>query len=274
MLAFYKFIFNLYPRNQLSINLKTTNFMASTSESGHAKNVANFDTLLASITGYGATYNPSKASIKLAAMQTLSVSAKTAITNLNSALPPFSNASAAREAAFEPLNKLITRVGNAFKALDVTKQAVDNVRTLVRKVQGRRASAKLTDEEKKALEAEKGKEIVQISSSQMSYDSRLDNFDKLIKLLSSTPQYVPNESELKVAALTSLYNDLKTKNNAVIQATVPLNNARIARNTILYQPNIGLVSVAADAKLYIKSLFGATSPQYKLISKLIFKNVK
>lgn len=34
--------------------------MASTSETGHAKNVANFSTLISFCTAYGTKYNPSK----------------------------------------------------------------------------------------------------------------------------------------------------------------------------------------------------------------------
>ena len=104
----------------------------------------------------------------------------------------------------------------------------------------------------------------------MSYDSRLDNLDKLIKLLASVPQYAPNEADLKVTALTALYNDLKAKNLAVINTEVPLNNARITRNDIMYKENIGLVDIALDIKTYIKSVYGATSPQFKQISGLKF----
>ena len=136
-------------------------------------------------------------------------------------------------------------------------------------MQGRRATAKKTEEEKKVA-ADAGKEIVEISTSQMSYDSRLDNFDKLIKLLSSVSQYAPNEADLKITALTALYTDLKAKNLAVINAETPLNNARISRNDVMYKDNVGLVDVAADVKTYIKSVYGATSPQYKTVSSLKF----
>lgn len=247
--------------------------MASTSETGHAKNVANFDDLISFALGYGATFNPSKASLKVTALQTLSTSAKAAINAVNAALPAYSNAVAARETGFEPLSKLITRVMNALKATDTTEQVDESARTLVRKIQGSRATAKKTDEEKKALVAE-GKETKEISSSQMSYDSRLDNFDKLIKLLTSVTLYAPNEADLKVTALTTVYNDLKAKNAAVVTATTPLSNARISRNDILYKANTGLVDIALDTKTYIKSLYGATSPQYKQISKLEFKAIK
>jgi hypothetical protein len=247
--------------------------MVSTSETGHAKNVANFDDLNSFVTGYGVAYNPSKASLKLAALLALSTSAKTAINAVNAALPAYSNAVAAREAAFEPLSKTTTRIMNALKATDSSDQVDESAKTLVRKIQGTRATPKKTEEQKKAAAAN-GKTVVEISSSQMSYDSRLDNFDKLIKLLTSVTLYVPNEADLKVAALTTLYNDLKAKNAAVVAATTPLSNARISRNTILYKANTGLVDIALDTKTYIKSLYGATSPQYKQVSKLEFKAIK
>jgi len=131
--------------------------MASTSETGHAKNVANLDDLISFVTGYAAAYNPSKTTLKLTALQTLSTSAKNAINAVNAALPAYSNAVAAREVAFEPLSKLSTRVMNALKATDTTEQVDESAKTLVRKIQGARATAKKTDEEKAALKAE-GKE--------------------------------------------------------------------------------------------------------------------
>lgn len=108
----------------------------------------------------------------------------------------------------------------------------------------------------------------------MSYDSRLDNFDKLIKLLASVTLYVPNEADLKVSALIALYNDLLAKNSAVVAASTPLSNARILRNEVLYKASTGLVDITLDTKTYIKSLYGATSPQYRQVSKLEFKSVR
>ena len=246
--------------------------MATFIETGHAKNVANFEQLTSFIAGFGTAYNPSKASIKLAAMQTVLTNAKAVVNVVNASIPANKNAISARETAFVPLSKLITRVSNSVNSIDVSEQVKESVKTLTRKLQGKRAEAKKTEDELKAL-AEEGKETKNVSSSQMSYDSRLDSFDKLIKLLASIPQYAPNEADLKVTALTTLYNDLKTKNTAVITTQVPLSNARITRNDLLYKPNTGLIDIALDSKMYIKSAFGATSPQYKQISKLQFKTV-
>ena len=243
--------------------------MTNTSETGHAKNVTNLESLITSIIALETSYNPSRDSIKLTSLQTLLTASTESLNAVNIAQAAYSNAVAARKVAFEPFSKLITRVMNSFKASGASTQVVQSARTIVRKLQGRRASAKITEEEKKALEAE-GKEVNQISASQMSFDNRIENFDRLIMLLSSIPLYNPNEAELKVETLKALHNQLKEKNTEVILPIVQLSNSRMNRNKILYNENTGLVDVALDSKTYIKSIFGATSPQYKQISKLRF----
>ncbi|MDD3323144.1 MAG: hypothetical protein PHS59_17060 [Paludibacter sp.] len=246
--------------------------MASTSETGYAKNVANFETLISFVTAYGETYNPSKETLKLPALQTLLNSSKESLNTVNVAQATYSNAVAARESLFKPFSKLITRINNALKATDTTDLVDDSAKTIVRKLQGTRASAKLTEEEKKALEAE-GKEVNQISNSQMGYDDRVENFDRFISLLSSIPQYMPNEEELKISTLSTLRDTIRTKNTEVIISEVQLSNARIARNEIQDKSLTGLVDIALDTKTYIKSVFGTSSPQYKQISKLEFKKL-
>jgi hypothetical protein len=231
--------------------------------------VANFEEVIFFIQGYGTVYNPSKATLKLTSMQSLALNAKNVVSVVNSSFPAFSNARNAREVAFLPLSKLITRVMNILKSTDSSTQVDESAKTFARKIQGGRAVAKKTEEEKQALLTE-GKEVKEISASQMSYDTRLDSFDKFIKLLATVPQYAPNEADLKVTALTTLYNDLKAKNTAVITATIPLSNSRITRDDLMYKPLTGLVDIALDCKMYIKGVFGASSPQYKQISKIKF----
>lgn len=243
--------------------------MTKISETGHAVNVANFENLLTTVSALGTSYNPSKSSLKLPALQELLTTSRGSLNALNIAQSAYSNAVDAREVAFEPFNKLITRVNNALKASDTTPQVDESAQTIIRKLQGKRASAKLTDEEKAALEAE-GKEVNQISTAQLSYDSKLENLDRLIMLLESVPLYAPNEEELKITSLKALQTTLKGTNTDVITTSIQLSNARIVRNEILYKPTTGLVNVAFDTKTYIKSVFGATSPQYKQISKLKF----
>jgi hypothetical protein len=53
---------------------------------------------------------------------------------------------------------------------------------------------------------------------------------------------------------------------------MPLSNARIERNKLLYSENEGLIDIANGVKSYIKSIFGAASPQYKQLTNLKFTN--
>jgi hypothetical protein len=246
--------------------------MKNVSETGHAKNLAKFDELVSFVSAYGTDFNPSNPTLSLASLQTLSANCRNVLTVLHETLPVYTNARAARQVAFNPLTRLVSRIMNALKAVNTTVQVDDTAKTLVRKIQGIRAKAKMSEEEKLALAAE-GNEIKEISSSQMSFDSRLENLDKLIKLLSSIPLYAPNEKDLSVTGLSALYSDLMSKNAAVVNAATTLSNARIERNKILYGADAGLCDVAFAVKSYVKSLFGPSSPQYKQVSKIAFKVV-
>lgn len=244
--------------------------MAKISETGHAKNVANFGILITVVKGFKTAYNPSKSAITLPALTTLKTNANAVMADVNTKLGAYSTAVAAREGVFAPLSKLSTRILNSLRATDASKAIINTAEALVRKIQGKRATPKKTAEELAALETE-GTEVKQASSSQMSFDNRIENFDRLIQLLVTIPEYTPNEEELKTASLTTYHQSLQTTNAAAVDAENNLDNARIARNEVLYQPSVGLVDVAVAVKVYVKSVFGSTSPQYKQVSGLAFK---
>ncbi|MEO8087245.1 MAG: hypothetical protein ABI763_10520 [Bacteroidota bacterium] len=243
--------------------------MASNSETGHPKNVANFEDLISFCTGYGATYNPVKVSIKLVALNTLRTAAQGTITAVITAGTSFINATNSRVIVFDPIKKLATRIVNALAATDATNEMVEDAKSINRKIQGTRKSKNPPppppDPENPDAPQPDG-----TSSSQQSYDSLIENFAKLIDLVSSEPTYTPNEVELQVATLTAMVTDMRAKNTAVVSATTAISNARIARNKTLYQDKTGLYDIAQEVKKYVKSLFGATSPEYKQVSKIKF----
>lgn len=243
--------------------------MVRTAETGHTMNVANFGFIVSDAAAYGTTYNPSKASLKVTALNTLLTSCKNALNAESTTQRALDLATDAREVAFKQLSPVVTRVIRALKATDVTAEVEKTAQSLVRLVQGRRATPKKTEEQMKAA-ADAGKVIVEISASHMGFELRADNFEKLIKLLTAVPSYAPNEAELKVSALTAQLNDLKAKNAAIAAAKIAQNNARITRDDVMYKPDAGMVDIASDIKNYIMSVFGAQSPQYKKISGIRF----
>ena len=79
---------------------------------------------------------------------------KNSFSEVNAAQSAYSLAVDARETAFEPLSKLITRVNNALKASESSTQTDESAQTIIRKLQGKRAVAKLTEEEKQQAHKE------------------------------------------------------------------------------------------------------------------------
>ena len=247
--------------------------MATNSDINHAKNVTNFETLISVVVSLGATYNPSKDSLKLPALQTLHSAATDSMTALKNAESATATAVDTRELAFKSIGSLFTRINNALKASNSTVQADDTAKSIFRKLHGKRASAKLTEEQKAILLAE-GKEVNQNSNSQMGYNDRVENFESLISFLQTVPEYNPNEEELKITTLQALLSDLKAKNISVMQNRIAEDTVRGVRKSVQNTPLTGLVDIANDVKSYIKSVFGVNSTQYKLVSKLRFVKFK
>ena len=238
--------------------------MASTSEIGHAKNVANFQDLIEFVTGYGATYNPSKSSLKLAQLVALKATAETKLTDVISKNTNYNNKVNERMVAFSNLKSLSTRLVNALQTTDATTQTINDAKTFNRKMQGKKASASQTATDPNAPAPKT------ISTSQQSYDQLIQHFSGLKSVLEAEPTYTPNETELQVATLNAKIADLNTKNTAVATAYTNISNSRIARNETLYTSEDGIYETAGEVKKYVKSVFGASSPQYNQVSGIKF----
>jgi hypothetical protein len=91
-------------------------------------------------------------------------------------------------------------------------------------------------------------------------DRKIENFNKLVQFLAGIPEYKPNEKDISVAGMNSKLSELKSTTARYLAANAALDAARLERNTVLYAKNTGLVAVASDVKLYVKSVFGAKSP--------------
>lgn len=244
--------------------------MSVQNESGHAKNVANFEKLITYVIGYGDAYAPSNANIALSSLQAKAAEAHGSLEEVHSLLANYNKSVGERSAAFAQLSKLSTRVFNALKASGATQAQIETAETHHRKLQGRRASARFSDEQKEQLAAQ-GQDVRQVSASQLSFDSLLDTLDKQIKFLSTSDLYAPNEVDLQVASLASLHSNLLQKNSTTVNQAAALSSARLKRDEVLNHPETGMIALAANTKNYLKSIFGATSPEYKLVSGIAIR---
>ena len=234
--------------------------MSSQSEKGHAKNVANFEAEVSFCTAYGTAYNPSKQSLQVEALKAQLSQSRSSLTEVTNKKNLLDLAINDRQILFGTLKPTATRIVNALEATDASQQTIDDAKSINKKVQGTRSSAKPAEGEAKRT----------ISTSQQSHDNQLENFSKLVDLVSSEPSYAPNEEELKITTLNDYQQKLHAANTSVIDANTVYSNSLISRDATLYATDTGLVDTALSVKKYVKSVFGATSPQYKQISKLEF----
>ena len=238
--------------------------MASTSEVGHAKNVANLGTGIQILQEMGTLYNPSNTNIQLDNLVAIKTAIDSTITNLNNKIPSYKNAVANREVAIAQVGKTTTKVLNFSKSLNISTTDKENILSQVKKVRG--------ETKAKAVNPETS-ETTGISTSQMSYDSRIANLTLLIALVDSHPEYQPNEHDIKVAVLQTYQQELSTLSSFVNAAGNELITARLNRNNAMYLTDNNILKLMNETKAYLKSLGQEAQPYYKAFVKLKFKGL-
>lgn len=236
------------------------------SETGHAKNVSAFGLLINFIESLGSSHNPTRVELQLPALRALLDNAKASLSTIQTDFSGWKVNTNQRETVYEHAENVLLRSFNSFAVCGADELAVTDVKSFIRKMKGVRAKAK--------AEPKTAGEVVKTHSvSQTSYDQKAEHFAQVIPIYELHPEYKPNETELQTESLKNILADIRAKNAAVNASSVSLSNARRHRDEILYVEPNGLVYIAKAVKLYVKSVFGANSSQYKQISKLAFKNM-
>ena len=244
--------------------------MPSQSEVGHAKNVANLQKLTEQVTVY-TLYNPPIESLTVPNLQTLYTTSSTKLNEVEEKRNANKNAIALRQSAFENLKPTSTKIINHLDILGLLQGTLDQAKSLNRLIQGGQKKTIILPEN-----PDNGQPSTTnpISTSRQSYTQQAENFGILIQLLSTIPTYNPNEDDLKLANLNTYKDSLVSSTQAVDQTEAELNLKLIERDNILYADGTGLYSIAQNVKKYVKSIYGATSPEYANVSDIEFTNRK
>ncbi|MET0753040.1 MAG: hypothetical protein ABWZ66_06690 [Pyrinomonadaceae bacterium] len=238
-------------------------------DTGHAKNVANFETVLIILVGLGAAYNPSQTLIMLAALQALLTEAKAAIAAVKAAEAAETIAVDEREAEFESIGKLAVSAKQAAE-VDVNDAAfTKDLTAITRKFYGGKAGGK---SEAKTVEDEPPPETRSVS--QRSYDSLTGHFASLIELLKTRSEYKTTDAGVSIAALEARLARLEAVNNAAKATIAASGNAQDARDEILYNPETGVLKRVFLIKKQIGRVPGKQSAAYQQINALQFRTVK
>jgi hypothetical protein len=241
--------------------------MNSKSETGHGTNIGNFQKLLLGCDKMGIRFNPSNPLVTLVALHAVYENVVNIMSLLGNRQNELLLAIDSRQALFEGLSKHVTRMYNAAVACGVDKKQLEDLKTLKRKLQGKRAKPKKVQD----LNAEQVQKYISVS--QLSIDNLIQNFEKMMQFLISLPEYAPNEEDLSPAGLDAHFHQMKDTNKAVIIKNSEVNAARAERNAALYEEKTGILSLAVMVKSYVLATFGSASPEYKEIKGLRFKNI-
>jgi hypothetical protein len=245
----------------------------SKSVTGHAVNSFNFEQVKLFCEKLGVKYDPPAGSgILLADLQNKDTAIKTANNLFHEKSGPWLIVVNSRMDLMNPVNKLFTKVKNVVDVCDVPQSFKDDVAHYVREIHGGRA-VPLIKTEPGVPEEPTDETVVQISASQVDFNSKLENIIKCFNLLKAEPKYLPNEDELKIPALEALIVALQEANTAVATSTPEVNLARLARNKEMYAPITGGYDIAAKVKKYVKAIYGGNSSVYHEICKFTFTKV-
>lgn len=257
----------------------------SRSETGHMKNLMNFEDLLARFMALGERYNPGHPNLQLSNLQQLQQEAQQVYDRLTAASTAYDQATNARADLFEKLSPLVTRIVNFLIAGGVSAKTLEDARGFQRKIQGTRATKKETEAEVASTapdadematdgtENEDATEDNTRSTARLSYDLKIEHFSRLLSLVQNEPTYQPNEQELQVTALQDFLQQLRDVNTNKAHADAEMEAARRKRQRVFYDPESGLVARALQAKAYAKAALGSTSEEFKHIQRISFRMI-
>lgn len=260
--------------------------MSKIVETGHAKNVANFYKLVLICNALGAKFNPVSPKLSLIAINQLQQNSSNIIKALDTSRGNYIQTIKQRKTLFDSLSSIATRVINSLRPLGLNAGVIENLKGINRKIQGKgkiksiesnnndtTSNTNNTNTNNNATTTT-DTEVNKISISQMSFDSRLANFQKMIEVLKADPNYKPNEQELTIAGLEIYLAQLESANMAAAVSGNEYIKSRQNRNHILYLQDGNLYDTAMDLKNYLLSALGTASVEYKQARKIKFSKIR
>ncbi|MCM5663218.1 hypothetical protein [Galbibacter mesophilus] len=233
-------------------------------ETGHAINVANFQLLMEQVAVYE-NYNPPIESLILENLRELYNKARIVLTELEQKRTDNKKAIHNRQEVFENLKPLTTRIINHLEILNLNEGTLQQAKSLRNQIQG-------SNYAKPKKETREGEDVKTISTSRQSYNQLAENFSILVQLLKTIPNYNPNTADLTLVSLDQYVADLTSSTQQVNTSEASFNTLLIERDNLLYAEDTGLYDTALSVKKYVKSVYGATSPEYDKVSRVEFVN--
>lgn len=236
--------------------------MPATSERSIAQHIANFKLVIDNCATFGPQFNPSNPLLTIPSLTGSWSNTITLHETYTGLLMASKHPVNARQDLYKRARKIVTRTINYFQSTDASDLIIKDAKGIADRMRGHGVLRKKL--------ADGTNDPNHISNSHLSYPQRLESLRQLCALYAGSPHYAPNEADIQLSALNALVDEMQLANDGMSATLAPVIAARIARDETLYSENTGLYHLARAVKLYVKAVFGASSPEYRSISRISF----
>jgi hypothetical protein len=237
-------------------------------ESGHAKNVANFEQVTIILTALGSGYNPSQALILPVALQTKLEEAKAAMTAVDAAEADKRIKVNDIQAETDELDKYFVNTKRTVEVELNDPAFTAEIQSVINRSRPKGRDTGLQDD---PSTPDKDESRTAHSLSQASRDNQIAALADIIALLRTRSDYKPNDAEFTLAAIEAKYDSLNIKNNAAKASNAVLGNALDARDALLYDDETGVLKLVRLIKNQLAVKPGRESAAYQQIAALEFR---
>lgn len=237
-------------------------------ETGHNKNVANFETVIIILTNLGAAYAPPQALILLAALQQLHADAQAALTEVDAAQAAKTVAVDEAQAEFEDLQKYAVNIKRQAEVEVNDPAFTADLQTIINEFHPPGRKTGLPDD---PLTPGIDESKTSASQSQQSRDNQIAYLADISALLKTNSVYKALGTPYATTAIDAKITSLTAKNNALTAAVAALGTKIDTRDTLLYTDQSGLTDRVILIKKYVLLTFGKDSAAYQQLSALEFR---
>ena len=233
--------------------------------------VGNLEKLVSFANAQGPVYNPSKASIKVAALQTLLTQSQGAIKAADVSRTAYESALNARQEVFSTIPRLGGRLIAVLKANGASPDVVADAMAIKRRFssQAKKVVDNTPDSTSSPASGTTNGVKYQRKLSQLDWDSKVGNFQRLVIKVTAEPAYQTYEADLQVPALNVCITTLRDKNKAVINAFRAMKEANQAADKLLFEAS-GIYGQSVAVKAYIQAVYGFGTVKHREVTSLKF----
>ena len=238
-------------------------------DTGYAKVIEALGKLIAYLETLDPTkYNPTNLNLTIDALQDLRTAATAALAAVSAAYADWRTKAKDRTLIIEKLPATAAQAVALFESLGADAERIEQARSYVRKLQGRRAAPAVADNP----DTPEDESAQNISASQKSAAQMIAHFGGLVDFLAAQDEYQGiTVAGLKLTDLVALRTQAQSAHDDSIAAEAQISSKRSARNSLLYDDNDSILKRAAAVKKFVFAVYGATSDEFKTVNGIEFK---